>query len=350
MNPGRVRPSPARSVGSGPIDFHRRLPGYRATPLVALPALARELDLDTLHAKIETDRYGLPSFKVLGASWAIYRLLCQRLGGEPAWSELDELRRAVAGLGPLQLVAATEGNHGRAVAFMARLLGLTARILVPQSVDEGRRSAIVGEGAELVVIDGTYDDAVGAAAQLAGERSLVVADTSWPGYDEVPTWIVEGYATMFAELPERSAFDLVSVQMGVGSLATAVVDAFADTAAILVAEPSGAACGQASAVAGRLVSVPGPHDSVMAGLNCGTPSSLAWPRLSGGVDAFVAIDDRDALRAVTDLAAAGIPTGPAGAAGLAAVRRLHEAGGGEARSLLAGAKALVVCTEAPLTA
>ena len=129
-NPGR-RARPARAGSVEALAFHRRLPEYAVTPLVAAPALAAEFGLSALRVKVESSRLGLPAFKMLGASWATYRVLAERLGGEPAWSTIDELRTALAPLGALSLAAATDGNHGRAVARMARLLGYGAHIFVP---------------------------------------------------------------------------------------------------------------------------------------------------------------------------------------------------------------------------
>ena len=228
-NPGR-RAWPARSGPTDPIAFHRRLPGYAVTPLVAAPALAAELGLSALRVKVESDRLGLPAFKMLGASWATYRTLVERLGTEPEWSSVDELRAALAPLGPLALAAATDGNHGRAVARMAQLLGYGAHIFVPEGTAQARIDGIASEGAEVTVVDGTYDDAVMVSAAMASDDVLVISDTSWEGYTKVPSWVIEGYSTIAAEVGEQlggEAPDIVVVQMGVGALAAAVVDHFA---------------------------------------------------------------------------------------------------------------------------
>ncbi|MDQ1432962.1 MAG: diaminopropionate ammonia-lyase [Actinomycetota bacterium] len=346
-NPRRVPEPAVPVVGSGPRAFHRRLPGYEPTPLVSAPALAEELGLGQVWVKNESRRLGLPSFKILGASWAIYRLLLERLGAEPAWADLADLRAALTPLGPLTLVAATDGNHGRAVAHMARLLGSPARILVPVGTAEARIDGIASEGATVEVVDGTYDDAVAASARLAADDVLVVSDTSWDGYLDVPAHVIEGYATIFAEVDEQldgSKPDLVVVPMGVGALTAAVVAHYAARATIVAVEPTSAACGLASARAGRPVLVPGPHPSIMAGLNCGTVSLIAWPAVLAGVDVFVAVDDRAAERAMRDLAALGIVAGETGAASLAGLRALGDAGPAAPISL-AGRNALVLCTE-----
>ncbi|HEV7524904.1 MAG TPA: diaminopropionate ammonia-lyase [Acidimicrobiia bacterium] len=323
--------------------FHRRFPGYAPTRIVDAPELAASLGLATLSVKDESRRLGLPSFKILGASWAVYRLLVGRLGSEPEWDDLDELRVALAPLGPLTLVAATDGNHGRAVAHMARLLGYESRIFVPAGTAAARVEGIESEGARVTVVDGTYDDAVRASAALAADAVLVVSDTSWEGYTEVPRTVIEGYATIFAEIDEQLAEppEVVVAPMGVGALAAAVVRHYAATATIVVVEPLSAACGLHSAEAGHPVEVPGPHDSIMAGLNCGMVSIIAWPTVAAGADVFVAVDDAAAETAMRDLAAIGVVAGETGAAALAGLRAAVDAGIPD----LAGRRVLVLCTE-----
>jgi diaminopropionate ammonia-lyase len=327
-------------------QFHRRFPGYAPTRVVDAPALAAELGLAGLSVKDESRRLGLPSFKILGASWAVYRLLVDRLGHEPEWRDIDDLRAALAPLGHLTLVAATDGNHGRAVAHMARLLGYESRILVPAGTASARVDAIEGEGASVTVVDGTYDDAVRASAALAADDVLVVSDTSWEGYTEVPRTVIEGYATIFAEIDEQlaAAPEVVVVPMGVGALAAATVQHYASHATIIVVEPLSAACGLHSAAAGRPVAVPGPHDSIMAGLNCGMVSIIAWPAVSAGVDLFVAVDDTAAEQAMRDLATIGVVAGETGAAALAGLRAALAAGAAGAPDLR-GRRVLVLCTE-----
>jgi diaminopropionate ammonia-lyase len=226
---------------------------------------------------------------------------------------------------------------------MARLLGYGSHILVPAGTADARIDAIASEGARVTVVNGTYDDAVRAAAELASERVLVVSDTSWEGYTEVPRTVIEGYSTIFAELDAQleDTPQLVIVPMGVGALAAAAVEHYAPTATVVVVEPLSAACGFASAAAGHPVVVPGPHESIMVGLNCGTVSPIAWPVLLRGVDVFVAVDDSAAERAMRDLAAVGIVAGETGGAALAGLRALvasDAAGTG-------GRRALVLCTE-----
>ena len=340
-NPRRERRElRAADADPAPLAFHRKLPGYAPTPLVDAPALAAELGLDHLWVKVESERLGLPAFKMLGASWATYRLLVTRLGVEPSWTTVDELRAALEPVGPLTLAAATDGNHGRAVARVAALLGYRARIFVPGFTAAARIEAIESEGATVTVVDGTYDDAVRESAAIASDDVLVVSDTSWPGYTDVPRWVIDGYSTIFAEIDAEP--DVVVAQMGVGALTAAVCDRYAATATVIAVEPLNAACGLTSARAGAPTEVPGPHDSIMVGLSCGNVSIVAWPTVQAGVDVFVAIDDPAAERAMRDLAAVDVVAGETGAAGLAGLRALAES---PHDSVVRGRQALVICTE-----
>ncbi|MFI9203107.1 pyridoxal-phosphate dependent enzyme [Streptomyces sp. NPDC053048] len=296
-------------------EFHASLPGYAPTRLAELPSLARELRVGRVFVKDESSRLGLPAFKALGASWAIHRALSERGGVS----------------GPLTLVTATDGNHGRAVARMARLLGHRAHVFVSAGVHPGAADAIAAEGALVTRVDGPYDDAVRHAAALAdgATDALLVQDTAWPGYERVPGWIVEGYSTLFREIDDQLAAagaprpDVVAVPIGVGSLAQAAVTHYAGpfgpAPTLLGVEPVGSACVLSSLLRGERTSVPtGP--TIMAGLNCGTPSTLAWPLLHEGLTAAVAVTDEQSARAGHALAALGVSSGPCGAASLAGVR------------------------------
>src|SRR3954447_22714717 len=234
FNSAQPRPPGPLERGTAPIVFHRRLPGYAPTPLIEAPAIAAALGVGHLWVKDESRRCGLPSFKILGASYAVYRALVERVGtAEPAWEDWDTFRRWVAPLRPLTLAAATDGNHGRAVAHMARILDFEAHISVPAGTAQARIDAIQSEGARVTVVDGTYDDAVLRSAAEAGPRCLVISDTSWPGYEAIPRQVIAGYSTIFAEVDATLAAsgtagpDLVAVQMGVGALAAAVVGHYA---------------------------------------------------------------------------------------------------------------------------
>lgn len=321
--------------GRGPLLFHRRLPGYAPTPLRRARAAERSLSARRVLVKDESNRFGLPAFKILGASWAFYRELqeARRFSGDD-WRDLEELAHLARDALPPLLVTATDGNHGRGVARVARWFGIGAEVFVPAGTAPARIAAIESEGARVSVVAGDYDAAVAAAAahaQAGGPR--LIQDTAWPGYERVPRWIVEGYATIMREIETQleqareAPPGLVAVQIGVGSLAAAVVQARTagaplGSAACIGVEPDTAACAFASASAGRRVTVPGPHPSAMAGLNCGTLSSTAWPLLERGVDAFVTVGDETAFEAVRLLAQDGIVSGESGAAGLAGLLAL----------------------------
>jgi len=346
-----VLPANARP-GAAVHAFHQRLPGYAPTPLRDMPALADACGVGRVLVKDESSRLGLPAFKILGASWATYRVLCDRLGEEPSWSTLDDLAAVVADrLGPLRLVAATDGNHGRAVARMAKLLGLSATILVPDGTADARIDGISSEGAEVIVAPGTYDDAITLSAEMAGERDLVISDTSWPGYEGPPRWVIEGYATIFAEIDaalegggvdspggasdqvvvtadgievaDPVTIDVAVVPLGVGALGAAAGASlragFEPGAGPLLVgiEPDTAACVAAAVEAGHVVEVPGPHRSLMAGLNCGLAAMLALPTVTATFDALVAVDDDTCRRAIRAHAEAGMDVGETGAAALA---------------------------------
>ncbi|WP_228760002.1 diaminopropionate ammonia-lyase [Pseudactinotalea sp. HY158] len=312
-----------------PRDFHSRLPDYRPSNLVELPTVAAKLGIAEAWVKDESARMGLPSFKVLGASWATYRALEEAAGGTfDGWRSTDELARMVQERTKVRrLSAATDGNHGRAVARMATWLGMTSDIFVPLGTVDARIRAIESEGATVTVVDGSYDQAVARAAEEAGEDCFVISDTSWEGYRDIPGWVIDGYSSIFDEAEEQFAQsgrdypDAVVVQIGVGALAAAVVRYHRGPGGpgskILGVEPESAACVLASVRGGEMTSVPGPHPSIIAGLNCDSPSVIAWPHLSTGIDAYVAISDDDARQAMRDLAAEGIVSGETGAAGLA---------------------------------
>ena len=331
---GSPVPEPTRVA----MALHRSLPGYQRTPLISAPEIARMLGLKSLYVKDESARLGLPSFKVLGASWAVYRALSERLGATPAPNaSVDGLARFFAPLAPLTIVAATDGNHGQGVAHVARLLGFPAHILVPAGTAHARIEAIEAETASVEIVEGSYDFAVETAAEMADERTLVVADTGWDGYEQIPNWISEGYATIFWEIEDALREtgdpqpDLVVVQIGVGALARAVVahyrrDEVGRAPTILGVEPLSAACALETALSGELAYVPGPHTSLLAGLNAGRVSTVAFPAITGGIDAFLAISDASAQEAVRLLARHGITAGETGAAGLAALIACPQAG------------------------
>lgn len=309
--------------------FHRGLPNYAPTPLISLPGIANEIGVRGVYVKDESSRFGLPSFKVLGASWGVFRALLNRLD-LPSDTELEELSTAAKKL-PIKLFAATDGNHGRAVAFMARLLSLEACILVPDILDEYTRNMIVGEGAEVHAVTGDYDFTVQKAAEMAGAThgGLLIQDTAFAGYEAIPSWIVEGYSTMLSEIDQQlQSIGLDSTIMitpvGVGSLAHAVAKHCKSAprpASVVTVEPDTAACLHESLRAGSVVSLSTSH-TIMTGMNCGTVSLTAWNDLRRLVDVSTTISCFESHCAVQYLSQHKIYAGPCGAASLASLKLL----------------------------
>lgn len=288
--------------------FHHALPAYAPTPV-------RELG-GGVAVKDESDRLGLPAFKILGASWAVERALA----AAPATTTL---------------VAASAGNHGRAVAHEAARRGLACRVFLPARSLEVRREAIAAEGAEVVVVDDSYEECV-ALARREAERgdTLEIADVgdSGPARD-----VIDGYATLFDEAVHQTEFDVLVVPVGVGSLAAAAARFGAQAGVTVVgAEPTTAACLTASLAAGEPVVVPAPG-TTMAGLDCSEVSTAAWPDLRAGIAGTVTVTDDEAAAAQRELEAAGLYIGESGAAPLAALRQ-----GGLGPD---GARVLLVATE-----
>jgi diaminopropionate ammonia-lyase len=312
------------------LEFHRSLDAYAPTQLLDCVDLAEQLGVERLLYKDESLRLGLPAFKVLGASWAIARAVSQRLGISAVPSSIEGLR-GLAEDAAFTLVTATDGNHGRAVAWVARKLGLPSRIYVPEGLKAKVLEDIRDEGAELKETALIYDRTVEFAAESLRENDILIQDTSWPGYDDVPQWIVDGYHTLFQEIDaelENSGNDedrLVVVPVGVGSLMQAAIEHFraspkSSRTTILGVEPESAACVTSSLKAGESTTVDTSTPTVMFGLNCGTPSLIAWDALRSGLDGMVTVSDQQALTAVDDLVRSGIDAGACGAAPLAGLR------------------------------
>jgi diaminopropionate ammonia-lyase len=360
--PTRVGPTQPIDDGDAATrrDFHRSLPGYLSTPLLRLPSLAAELGVADVYVKDEAERLGLPAFKMLGASWATARAI-QREWAPEVPLTLEALRGAVAGEPRRRLAAATDGNHGRGVARMAALLDLECDVFVPSGTAAARIADIEGEGARVTVVDGSYDDTVRRSAEEADERTLVVSDTSWPGYLDTPRDVIRGYATMFEEVDDALAASGLPapthlfVQCGVGAFAAAAISHYDDARrsdggagrpVTVVVEPIDADCLLRSAEHDEVTEAPGPHRSTMAGLNCGLPSLLAWPTVQGGTDGYVAISDDRAHTAMRTLAREGIVSGESGAAALAGLQALiDDREAADALGLTETSVVLVVNTE-----
>ncbi|MFG0330061.1 MAG: diaminopropionate ammonia-lyase [Phycisphaerales bacterium] len=321
-----------------PREFHDRLPDAAPTPLREAVMLRDRLNLGAVLVKDESWRFGLPAFKALGASWAVYRLL-EQARGRPFeyWTSLGALRAQIAALGPRTLITATDGNHGRGVARVARWFGFEAIVYMPRDTAASRVRAIESEGATVDVIEGDYDEAVRRASAIASELddAWLVQDTAFDGYREIPAWIVDGYSTMFHEIDDElrarneAPPDLVIVQVGVGSLAMAALRHFKsrerDGAApvVLSVEPGPLGCALESIRRGEATSTPDPQ-SIMAGMNCGTLSIDAWPLLRDGLDGCLSIDDDRAREGMRHLAQDGVVSGETGAAGAGALFALVE--------------------------
>ena len=313
-------------------------PGYAAAPLHRLDALAARLGLTSLWYKDERGRFGLGSFKALGGAYAVANVLRGKVmaaRGLPNVTSQQLLSGGFADIvGAATVTCATDGNHGRSVAWGAQLFGCRCVIFVHEHVSQGRRDAIAKYGAEVREVKGNYDDAVRHAAATAQANGwTVVSDTSYPGYRDIPLDVMHGYGVMATEIarqmPAGSPPTHVFAQAGVGALAAAVCASFwlrwgERRPRFVVVEPLHADCVYRSLEAGRPVVVGGSLDTVMAGLACGEVSELAWEILHAGANAAVALDDAYALEAMRLLAApaAGDPAvvaGETGGAGLGAL-------------------------------
>ena len=301
----------ARSVRA----FHQGFPQYAPTPLAGLPATAKALGLGTIYVKDESFRFGLNAFKVLGGSFAIGKYLAETLGAAPDYALLTATETK-ARLDGLTFVTATDGNHGRGVAWAARQFGFRSVVYMPRGSARERLENIRAEGAEASITELNYDDAVRLANTHAEKYGWVmVQDTAWEGYEDIPTWIMQGYTTMGLEaieqLPEKPTH--IFLQAGVGSMAGAIAGLFAsrygeDRPIITIVEPNKADCLYRTAQAddGRRHFVTGDMDTIMAGLACGEPCSIGWQVLADYADHFLSCPDYVAAKGMRIL---GNPAG-----------------------------------------
>jgi diaminopropionate ammonia-lyase len=312
-------------------------PGYAATSLHRLDALAARLGVAALWYKDERSRFGLGSFKALGGAYAVANVLRGKVMAACGLANVTSQQLLSGAFAEIvrgaTVTCATDGNHGRSVAWGAQLFGCRCVIFVHEHVSQGRREAIARYGAEVREVKGNYDDAVRHAAATAQASGwTVVSDTSYPGYRDIPLDVMHGYGVMAAEVADQldgRPPTHVFVQAGVGALAAAVCASFwlrwaERRPRFVVVEPLHADCVYRSLAAGRPVVVEGSLDTVMAGLACGEVSELAWEILRGGASAAVRLDDAYALEAMKVLAApaAGDPpivAGETGGAGLGAL-------------------------------
>ena len=292
-------------------NFHRGIPGYRITPLRALPELAGMLGVGGIYIKDEAQRLILNSFKVMGGSFAVHNLIKRKLGSTKDLSfEYLKSKECHDRLGNMIFASATDGNHGRGLAWICSQLGYECHIYVHSETSRPRIDAIKKYGADVTVVAGNYDDAVRQVVVDAERNGWeIVSDTSWDGYTEIPTWIMEGYGTIMLESQEQLAGmgiakpSHVFVQAGVGALAAATVGFYSalfpeDPPKFVIIEPDKAPCIYESIKAGdhKCHSVKGDLDTIMAGLACGDPSPIAFEILDANADIFVKMPDYVAAR------------------------------------------------------
>ena len=284
-------------------EFHRSFPMYTPTPLAQLPETAKMLGVGEIYVKDESHRFGLNAFKVLGGSYAMGNILAGKLGKSLSETGYEVLTAAETKekLGDITFITATDGNHGRGVAWTAATLGQKSVVHMPKVSVPERLNNIRAAGANADIIEGNYDDAVRLSRKEAQENGwVVVQDTSWPGYEEIPGWIMQGYCTMgleaYEQLPQKPTH--IFLQAGVGSMAAAIAALFADLYGedrpkVVLVEPNAADCFYRTAAAndGKMHIVTGHMKTIMAGLACGEPCSLAWDLLKDYADFFLAFPD-----------------------------------------------------------
>ena len=316
------------------LAYHRSWPGYAPTPAVSLPALASHLGVAHLTVKDESGRFGLRAFKSLGGTYGLGRYLMRTWGlGDNA--DFPTLRARAAHEAPVTFVTATDGNHGVGIAWAARMLGQKARVFMPAGSTRARVRAVEAAGAAVTVTERHYDETVAIAAEAAAHDGGILAqDTVFGRECDMPLAIMQGYLTLASEMfrpesePSCPPPTHVTLQAGVGSFAASIMAFVAarfrpDPPVFVLVEPTSAACFYESARrgTGQLVAMPGPFETVMAGLSCGVGNPLAWDILRDLTDVFVRVDDRVTARGMRILAhpSAGDPrivAGESGAVGL----------------------------------
>ncbi len=319
--------------------FHETFPVYSVTPLARLPETAKALGLGDVYVKDESKRFGLNAFKVLGGSFAIGSWLAGRLGLSPEEMTYEKLtsQEVRETLGNITFVTATDGNHGRGVAWTATELCQSSVVFLPKGSAQERLDNVTAAGGQAVLLDMNYDDAVRHATEYAHEiGGVVIQDTAWEGYEDVPTWIMQGYTTMgleaWEQLPEKPTH--IFLQAGVGSMAGAIAGLFAsicgeDRPIITIVEPSGADCVFRTAEAddGKCHFVTGDLNTIMAGLACGEPCTIGWDVLKDCADHFISCPDYVAAKGMRILGnPAGeddrVISGESGAAGFGCVAEI----------------------------
>ncbi len=316
--------------------FHASFPQYAPTPLADLNGMAKTLGVGCVRVKDESYRFGLNAFKVLGGSYAMARYIADKTGRDVSELPYGVLtsKKLREEFGQATFFSATDGNHGRGVAWSARVLGQKAVIRMPKGTTQRRLQNIRDEGAEVTIEDMNYDDCVRLAASQAAKvpNGVIVQDTAWEGYEKIPSWIMQGYGTMAMEAADQMGVrpTHIFVQAGVGSLAGAVTGYFVNRyrdnpPVITVVETYDAACLYEGAKAGdgNIRKVGGDMPSIMAGLNCGEPNITSWDILRNHVSCFVSAEDSVARRGMRMLGCpvkgdAQVVSGESGAASFGA--------------------------------
>ena len=294
-----------KTVAADVIRFHKSLPGYAPAPLAALQEQSAAFGIKGIYCKDESHRFGLNAFKGLGGSYAMFRILCEKLGldyktVDYRYFQKDEVRKQCA---KIHFVTATDGNHGKGVSWAAKLFGCSATVFMPKGSVEARRVAIEEAGnATAEITEYNYDQAVEHSWNLARKNDwILIQDTAWDGYEQYPEWIIEGYLTLAAEAEEQLGNIIpthVFLQAGVGAMAGGVLEfllsCYRDKPPVMtIVEPTEAACIYHSAKSrdGRCHSIDGNPVTIMAGLNCGTPCRVTWPAIRDKATFFCACDD-----------------------------------------------------------
>ncbi len=317
------------------MAFHRQVPGYAPTPLKSLPELAEKCGVKALMVKDESPRFGLNAFKGLGGIYAVAQAAGKLLGLEPEQITFPELKKPEYQVALHQMIfaTATDGNHGKGVAWAAGLLGCPAKVFMPKGSSPRRAQAIRGAGqAEVTITQWNYDDTVNYVNQCAEKNGWVlVQDTSWGGYEQVPKWIMQGYTTMAQEAAEQLTEmpTHIFLQAGVGAMAGAVTGYYRarygeNCPKIVLVEPYGAACIYESMEAddGQPHTAKGNGETIMAGLNCGSPCTVAWDILRDYGSYALECGDDAAKLGMRTLRRFGIVSGESGASGIGAFLEL----------------------------
>jgi diaminopropionate ammonia-lyase len=335
---GETSPLFSREQAQQARHFHQKIAGYKPTPLYALNELASLFGVRKILVKDESQRFGLNAFKMLGGSYAIARLLCEKYQLNIDDLSLEDLKTRITE--KMTFATTTDGNHGRGVAWAAKQLGQNAVVYMPKGSAQERVDAIVRLGAECIVTDMNYDDTVRFTLQTAQKNGWeVVQDTAWDGYTKIPTWIMQGYATLADEAVEQMAAmgiphpTHVFLQAGVGAMAGGVLGYLADVYGArnlhsVIVEPELANCIYRSGIKGQIVNVGGDMATIMAGLACGEPNPLGWELLRNCSTQFISCQDSVAALGMRVL---GNPlgqdprviSGESGAVGLGILTAIH---------------------------